>query len=42
MTILHRLETPGSDYPVTRCHIPEEHNPQEEAFFRTCAVTSVG
>jgi len=41
VTILHRLGTPGSDYPVTRCHIPE-HSPQEEAFLRTCAVTSAG
>jgi len=42
VTILHRLETSGSDYPVTRSHIPEEHSPQEEAFVCTCAVTSAG
>lgn len=42
VTTLYSLETLGSDYPVKRCHIPEEHSPQEEAFVCTCAVTSAG
>ena len=35
MTTLRCLETPGSDYPATRRHTPEERYPQSETFLAT-------